>query len=168
MDEGDKSHYVYIKNYDRLVGTQTNKGEHTKYHCFHCGHGFKQEETLKKHEEKGCMSTKEQGKEQEVEMPEEKEVMVFKNHYKKLKAPFVIYADFECLTERAGTITTKELKTDKYQHHRPCGFMINVVNSIDGSSEPFLYRGEDCMDAFVTKMVEVKNKIVNRMKENNI
>ena len=44
--------------------------------------------------------------------------------------------------------------------------MINVVNSIDGSSEPFLYRGEDCMDVFVKKMVQVKDKIVDKMKEN--
>ena len=28
--------------------------------------------------------------------------------------------------------------------------MINVVNSIDGSSKPFLYRGEDRMDVFIT------------------
>ena len=44
--------------------------------------------------------------------------------------------------------------------------MINLVNSIDGSSDPFLYRGEDCMDVFVQKMIEVKNKIMDRMKEN--
>ena len=44
--------------------------------------------------------------------------------------------------------------------------MINVVNAIDGSSEPFLYRGEACMDVFVKKMVEVKDKIVDRMKAN--
>ena len=53
------------------------------------------------------------------------------------------------------------MKTDKYQHHRPCGFMINVVSSFDGASEPFLYRGEDCMDVFVKKMIEVKDKIYN-------
>lgn len=44
--------------------------------------------------------------------------------------------------------------------------MINVINSIDGSSEPFLYRGEDCMDVFTDKMIEVKNKILDKMKEN--
>ena len=85
---------------------------------------------------------------------------------KKLKAPFVIYADFECLTTRTGTVSTKEMKTNKYQHHRPCGFMINVVNSIDNSNEPFLYRGQDCMDVFVKKMIEVKDKIMDKMKEN--
>ena len=71
---------------------------------------------------------------QQIEVPDEDVIMVFKNHYKKLKAPFVAYADFECLTTRTGTVSTKEVKTDKYQHHRPCGFMINVVNSIGGSS----------------------------------
>ena len=124
------------------------------------------EELLKNHTYKGCMATKEQGKEQEIEMPKEEDVMVFKNHYKKLKAPFVIYADFECLTQKTGSVSTKVKNTNNYQHHRPCGFMINVVNSIDGSNEPFLYRGEDCMDVFVKKMVEVKDKIVDRMKEN--
>ena len=117
---------------------------------------------------KGCMWVEGQ----RIEMPSfdgddpDKFFIKFKNHYKKLKAPFVIYADFECLTTRTGTVSTKEMKTDKYQHHRPCGFMINVVNSIDNSNEPFLYRGEDCMDIFVKKMIEVKDKIMDKMKEN--
>ena len=29
-----------------------------------------------------------------------------------------------------------------YQNHRACGFMINVVNAITGSSEPYLHRGD--------------------------
>ena len=47
-------------------------------------------------------------------------------------------------------------KTTSYQNHRLCGFMINVVNAITGSSEPYLYRGEDCMDVFVKRMHKVK------------
>lgn len=66
LDEGDKSHYVFIKNYDRLIGKQTNKKKIQKHHCFHCGRGFMNEELLKQHEEKGCMATKEQGKEQVI------------------------------------------------------------------------------------------------------
>jgi hypothetical protein len=146
------------------------------FHCFHCRHGFISQALLDEHNEKGCMAVEGQI----VEMPSEEDIMVFKNHYKKLKAPFVIYADFECLTTKTGTVSTKEIKTDqllsetasagsktrRYQHHRPCGFMINVVSSIDNSSEPFLYRGEDCMDVFVKKMIEVKKKIMDKMKEN--
>ena len=44
--------------------------------------------------------------------------------------------------------------------------MINVVNAIYGSNEEFLYRGEDCMDVFVQKMIEVKDKIMEKMREN--
>ena len=162
LEDGDDYHYVYIKDYDRLMSSQTNNKHIKKYHCFHCQHGFQSQKLLDQHTEKGCMAVEGQ----QVEMPKEEDIMVFKNHYKKLKAPFVIYADFECLTTKTGTVSTKELKTDRYQHHRPCGFMINVVNSIDNSNEPFLYRGEDCMDVFVKKMIEVKDKIMDKMKEN--
>lgn len=43
--------------------------------------------------------------------------------------------------------------------------MINVVTSNTGSSEPYLYKGEDCI--FTEKMIEVKNDILNRMKTTN-
>jgi predicted nucleic acid-binding Zn ribbon protein len=44
--------------------------------------------------------------------------------------------------------------------------MINVVNAIDNSTEEFLYRGEDCMDVFTNKLIEVKDKIMAKMEEN--
>jgi hypothetical protein len=50
---------------------------------------------------------------------------------------------------------TKELKTDKYQHHRPWGFMMNIVDPMHGSSDPFLYKEEDCMDVSSQKIIEV-------------
>ena len=50
--------------------------------------------------------------------------------------------------------------------HPNLGGPCTVVNSIDNSSEPFLYRGEDCMDVFVKKMIEIKKKIMDKMKEN--
>ena len=160
LEDGDDYHYVFIKDYDKIIGSQTNKMKAKKHHCFHCQHGFLTKELLDEHVEKGCMAVEGQ----QIQMPNEEDIMVFKNHYKKLKAPFVIYADFECLTTRTGRVSTKEVK--EYQHHRPCGFMINVVNSIDGSSKPFLQRGKDCMDVFIQKLIEVKNEIMEKMKEN--
>ena len=99
-------------------------------------------------------------------MPEVGATIEFKNHFKKLKAPYVIYADFECLTVPID-VKSKSTKatTTSYQNHRPCGFMINVVNAITGSSEPYLYRGEDCMDKFVEKMNEVRQDVIKKMKE---
>ena len=161
-EENDKSHYVFIKDYSRLMGRQITKRQNKVHTCNHCLHNFRDEKTLKAHIEQGCMAVEGQ----QIKMPNEDETMKFKNHFKKLKAPFVIYADFECLTQRYGTVSTKTLKTDKYQHHRPCGFMINVVNAIDNSTEEFLYRGEDCMDVFTNKLIEVKDKIMAKMEEN--
>ena len=169
LEDGDNHHYVFIKDFNKLMFKQIqSKRKAKKWICRHCHRPFEEEYLLDQHTENGCMVVEGQ----KIVMPQfdptkpDKFFIRFKNHYKKLKAPFVIYADFECLTTRTGTVSTKEIKTDRYQHHRPCGFMINVVNSIDGSSEPFLYRGEDCMDVFVQKMIEVKDKIMDKMKEN--
>ena len=148
IHEGDKHHYVFVKDYNRLIGTQTNKMKAKKFHCHHCLHGFKTEVLLQQHEERGCMAVEGQ----QIVMGASP--MFFKNHYKRLKAPFVIYADFECLTVPQEKKAMNDTKTYKYQKHRPCGFMINLVNSIDGSSEDFLYRGEDCMDVFVEKSLK--------------
>ena len=168
ITDGDNHHYVYIKDFNKLMYQQAGNRKAKKFICHHCSGVFHSEDDLTNHKEKGCMAVEGQT----IEMPNfdpekpDKFFVKFKNRFKKLKAPFVIYADFECLTTKTGTVSTKPIKTDKYQHHRPCGFMINVVNSIDGSNEPFLYRGEDCMDVFVKKMIEVKDKIMEKMKEN--
>ena len=162
VEDGDKSHYAFIKDYNKLISKQTNNANRRKHHCKYCLHGFTTEELLKKHNENGCLAVEGQT----VEMPKADDTIEFKNHYKKLKAPFVIYADFECLTTKTGSVNTKANNTEKYQHHRPCGFMLNVVNAIDGSSEPHLYRGEDCMEVFTKKLMEIKDKIINKMAEN--
>jgi len=146
VEDGDKSHYVFMKDYNGLISKQTNNKKIKKYHCRYCLHGFRSEELLNTHYENGCLAVEGQT----IEMPE-----------KELQAPFVKYADFECLI-----VSTKVNNTEKYQHHRPCGFMLNVVNAIDGSSEPHLYRGEDCMEVFTKKLMEVKDKIMDKMKEN--
>ena len=95
---------------------------------------------------------------QAIEMPEEKEKMSFQKHYKKLKCPYVIYGDFECLT----TLTNEGIK-GTYQNHIPSGFMLNVVNSITGEAKPYLYRGEDCMDVFCKTMNEIREEIFDVM-----
>jgi len=158
LDKGDVSHFVFVKNYDRLISSQTNKMKATKHHCQGCQKGFTTKEVLDKHVERGCLAVGGQ----HIEMPDKEEVMKFKNHSKKLKAPFVIYADFECLT--VPKEVNQNDNTQRYQHHRPCGFMINVVSSMDGSSYQFLHRGEVCLDVFTDRMM-VKNEIMNRMKE---
>lgn len=61
------------------------------------------------HYENGCLAVEGQTK----EMPEADETIQFKHHYKKLKAPFVVYADFECLTTKPGSLNTTIHNTKK-------------------------------------------------------
>ena len=43
--------------------------------------------------------------------------------------------------------------------------MTNVVNRIDKSSTPYLYRGEDCMDNFVEELSRIKEEVEKRIRQ---
>ena len=155
IEKDGLSHYTLIKDYSRLMGSQTNKHREKLFHCMYCQKGFNSEKLQTAHLLKGCMKNEVQN----IEMPETKEKMHFKNHYKKLKCPYVIYGDFECLTTKSD-----EGIKGCYQHHKPCGFMLNVVNSITNEATPYLYRGEDCMDKFCSTMNNIRADIMKKMK----
>ena len=72
-----------------------------------------------------------------IEMPKEGEnKLKFENFHKQMKAPFVIYADFEALIKQIPEIererTSHTVKTDK---HEAYGFAYTVMRC-DGKSEP--------------------------------
>ena len=50
-----------------------------------------------------------------------------------------------------------------YQQHKPCGYMLNVVNRIDKTSIPYLYRGEDCMEKFIEQLGSIKPDIIEQI-----
>ena len=96
---------------------------------------------------------------QNIKLPEKGEYFEFEKHNTKLKCPFETYGDFECLTTKSSD-GIKGI----YQHHKPCGYMLNVKNSSDNSCQPYLYRGEDCMDKFVEQLTETNETILSKMK----
>ena len=108
LQDGDNYHYVFVKDYNRLIGSQTNKMKAKKFHCRHCLHGFKTEDLLQKHEEVGCMAVEGQ----KVEMRQEP--IDFKNHYKKLRDPFVI-----CRLRMFDHQTRKCKNTNSKHRHLP-------------------------------------------------
>ena len=156
-DENGKYHYVYIKSLSRLMGSQANKHKEEKHYCNYCDRAFSSKKVLENHYEKGCLAVEGQ----KFTMPKKGSCIEFKKYDTKLKCPYVIYGDFECLTQK---VENKGVK-GSYQEHTPCGFMINVVNSIDKTSTPYLYRGENCMDRFVEKLYEVREQIMDKMHE---
>ena len=144
IDEDDISNYVYVKDCRRLLNSQKSKFRNKSYFCKYCHTGFGTQDLLNKHYEKGCMEVEGQ----QIEMPTPDENLKFKHHFKKLRCPFVIYADFECLTEELKQPQDDEIKTYNYQEHKPCGFMLNLVNAVDNTNQEILYRGDDAVDVF--------------------
>ena len=88
--EENKSHYVYIKDFNRLMFDKT-KNKNKKYFCRCCLQCFTNKNVLTEHKE-NCLEIN--GK-QNVKL--KKGSISFKNYSKQLQAPFKIYADFECI-----------------------------------------------------------------------
>ena len=86
--DDDKSHYVYIKDFDRFMFHKT-KNRNKKWLCKSCLQSFSSENVLTKHKE--CLSIN--GK-QSVKL--EKRITEFESYFKQIPVLFKIYADFEC------------------------------------------------------------------------
>ena len=156
------SHYVYIKCCSRLLNSQKSKFRNASYFCKYCHNGFGTQELFHKHDDKRCMEVEGQ----QIEMPTQEEKLKFKHHFKKLRCPFVVYADFECLTEELKEPEGDEIKTYNYQENKPCGCMLNLVNAVDNTNQEFLYRGEDAVNVFCNNLNETRDDIKERMQEN--
>ena len=87
--DDDKSHYVYIKDFDRFMFHKT-KNKNKKWFCRSCLQCFSSENVLTKHKE-DCLSIN--GK-QSVKL--EKGIIEFEKYFKQIPVPFKIYTDFDC------------------------------------------------------------------------
>ena len=138
----NKSHYVYIKDFNRLMFNKT-KSKDKKYFRKCCLQCFSSEKVLTEHKENGLVIN---GK-QNVKLGTG--LISFENYSKQLPAPFKIYADFQCIL---CPTSSKEVKssdknnasyTEKYQDHISCSFAYKVV-CIDNkfSKDVVMYRGK--------------------------
>ena len=96
-------------------------------------------------------------------MPKPGETITFKNFNKLMRVPFVIYADFEAITEKIDSATPNPEKsyTEKYKKHKPSGFCYYVkCEGEENYAEPAVYRGEDCVKKFCEMIEEEVKEIV--------
>ena len=89
VTDGDKSYYVYIKDFERFMFYKT-KNENKKYFCKSCLQCFISENALTEHKEI-CLNI---NGAQYLRL--EKETIDFKKYFKQIPVLFKIYADFEC------------------------------------------------------------------------
>ena len=151
------NHYVLINDFNKFMHRQT-KHDGKKYFCMYCLQCFSSEDVLTKHTP-NCISI---NSVQGVKMPSEKEFISFRNFWKEQAVPFVIYADFEAITEKVESCqqTDKKSYTNVYQNHIDCGYGYKVVccYNDDFTSPTHVYRGENAVYKFLEDMLkEVQN-----------
>ena len=138
ITENDKKHYVLIKDFNRLMRNQT-KHKERKHFCMYCLQCFSSERVLNNHKD-NCIQV---NGTQAVKMPDEdNNILKFNNFHKQQPVPFVIYADFEAITEKISGCQPNNNKsyTEAYQKHTrsiqtvdtvirlSVAMMINIVN----------------------------------------
>ena len=110
------------------------------------------------------------GEPSKISLPRKGEnFMTFKNPQRALEAPLMIYADFECLTEKVQPsveVDDSRSYTRNYQKHVPCGYaLLPVRRSADGSEylPATVYRGEDAVPNFLRTVVETAEEHQNNI-----
>ena len=153
ISDDEKNHYVYIKDFNRFMHHKT-KSHQRKHFCMHCLQCFSSERVLNKHKEV-CIEI---NGEQSIKMPEVGSKIEFTNFNKQMKAPFVIYADFEAITEpiHGCNQSNQQSFTEAYQKHTDCSYGYKVVCCYDDKySKPIkYYRGEKAVYKFMQALLD--------------
>ena len=116
ITNGEKWHYLAVKKLSALLRGITSKhvGD---FYCLNCFGSYTTENKLEKQKNvcehhDYCF----------VEMPvEDNEILKYNHGEKSMRAPFVIYADLECLLEKMNTshINPEKSSTIKVNKHTP-------------------------------------------------
>ena len=167
LSNEETNHYCWIKNMSALTASQYNKHKGKRFICDYCCNSFQREESLQKHEEY-CSNHKAV----RVRMPEKGTKLVFKKYNRRMRVPFIVYADFEALPEGISTCqpSDSDSYTNKYQKHKPCGFCYYIKCFNDELFLPVLrhytitHEDESVGMAFVNSLVKDIRMIYKRFR----
>ena len=165
VTKDENKHYVLIKDFNKFMYNQT-KHKERKHFCMYCLQCFSSERVLNNHKDI-CIQV---NGEQAIKMPDkDNNILKFNNFHKQQPVPFVIYADFEAITEKIhGCQQNNESSyTEAYQRHRDCGYGYKVVCCYDDKyTKPIqLYRDEKAVYKFMEKMLKEVKYCKNIMKK---
>ena len=98
ITDGEKWHYLAVKSLSALLRGITGN-DNGDFYCLNCFRSYTTENKLEKHK-----NVCENHDYCYVEMPkEDNEILKYNHGQKTMRAPFVIYADLECLLEKMST-----------------------------------------------------------------
>ena len=141
ITEKDKSHYVFIKDFNRLMFSKT-KHKDKKHFCMSCLQNFSTKEILNNHRKQcllinGCQAVN-----------YESGIIKFTNYNKQIPILFKIYADTECFLKR--TKIKEGEHTRKYQEHQPNSIGAKFVCVDHRFTLPsIIFKGKDCINEFI-------------------
>ena len=162
ISDGEKKHYCWIKNFNRLMARHTKYSRHSMHYCKRCLNSFTSCDALSNHK----MYCNQQDAVR-VELPKHTTILKFKNHNRSMRVPFVVYADFECFIRPIDTCepNPENSYTKQYQKHTPASFSYYIKCFDDKiySQKPVTYtaksEGDDVAEIFV-KMLEIDIKAI--------
>ena len=162
ISDGQKWHYLVVKNLSGLLGGITSNHKEDFY-CLNCFHSYRTENKLESHK-KIC----ENHDYCHVEMPSKDNNIKYNHGEKALKVPFIISADLECLLEKMSTCINNpnDSSTIKINKQTPLGCSIFTSCSFEESKNKLnYYRGKDCMKKFCKDLKEHATRIINHEKK---
>ena len=168
ISEGERKHYCWIKNFNKLCAERTETGGHNSMHyCKRCLNGYRHIEGLDKHNEYCGLH-----KAQRAQVPKAGTTKFFKHYFKSMRVPFVVYADFESFIKPIDTChpNNEESYTNKYQKHTPSSFCYHIKCFDDSlyQQEPVTFTAEnetdDVAQIFVDTLEQNIKDIYNQFK----
>ena len=163
IGEEEKKHYVLIKDFNTFMYDHTlHRGK--KHFCRYCLQAFRTVEKLKCHI-KDCFKIN--GK-QTIKLPKMGEYIKLKIFGKKIKSPFIIYADFPgiLVPEEYGKQNPNEFYTNKYQKHVAYSYGYKLICVADKFRKPFKsYLGENSVYSFISSMIKESKYCSDVMKK---
>ena len=155
ISDESKSHYVYIKDFDRFMFSKT-KNRNKKYFCKCCSQCFSSKEILIEHRE-DCLVI---NGNQNVRLKSDS--ISFKNYFKQIPVSFKIYTHFECILKKVESyiieFDSNSSYTRKYQDHISCSFPYKIVFFNNKFSKKVnLYRGKDTINKFIKSILSEYN-----------
>ena len=166
IESGEIQHYCWVRRESALLFDKVRNNK--TFYCMRCLTRFTRAHTLVEHE-KYCNGVN--GRPTKIDMPEEGEnILSFQNHQKQMKAPYVIYADFEALVKKMhGCERDQEKKyksyTEKTEWHEACGYSYIVLKSDGEVTAKKVFRGEGAVKSFLESIMQEKEKIREMLAE---
>ena len=151
--DGERWHYLAVRSLSVLLRriTSSNNGD---FYCLNSFHSYRRLNKLKK-QERVCNNHDYC----HVDMAEEgKKILKYRSGDNPLKAPFIIYADLECLLKKEQSCQNhpKKSHTLRKAKHKPSGYSWGLICSFDATkNRRKFYRRKNYIEKFCNDLKEL-------------